>query len=48
MEIRDATSDDMKRILALNNAEAEAVNAVQEPWLASMSRQPFALLIGMS
>ena len=45
MEIRDATSDDMKRILALNNARAEVVNAVQEHWLASMSRQAFALLI---
>ena len=45
MEIRDATSDDMKRILALNNAEAEAVNAVQEDWLASMGQQAFALLV---
>src|SRR5262249_60871349 len=45
MEIRDATSDDMKRILALNNAEAEAVNAVQEHWLASIRQQAFALLV---
>jgi len=45
MEIRDAVSADMQRILELNNLEAEAVNALREDSLAAMCGQGFAALV---
>jgi predicted GNAT superfamily acetyltransferase len=44
MAIRDAAPADMARILILNNAEAEAVNALDERSLAEISEQSFAFL----
>ena len=44
MQIRDAAPGDMARILVLNNAEAEAVNALNERSLAEISEQSFAFL----
>lgn len=44
MTIRDASPADLPRLLALNNAEAEAVNALEAPAFAALCGQAFALL----